>query len=83
MAEKLGNLGEIETLQRLLAIKRTDCYVNQKPITLTEEEFNRVEKVLEDFSYVLRNLYMYENTLRNDDFGALVDIIKEMKEKDY
>lgn len=50
MAEKLGNLGEVETLQRLLAIKRTDCYVNQKPITLTEEEFNRVEKLLEDFS---------------------------------
>lgn len=81
--EKLGNLGEIETLQRILAIRKTDCAVKEKPITLSEEELDRIEDVLQDFSYVLRNLSMYEHILKSENFGALVDIIKEMKNKGY
>lgn len=81
--EKLGNLGQNALLQIQLAKKRMESFSKKQIITISESELKKIEDTLKDFDYVLSNLYLYENTLKNDQYGGLLRVIKDMKEKDY
>lgn len=81
--EKVGNLGQVQLMQRLVNKKVMDAYDSEDgSITLGKEEAKELEQLLNDFHYVLSNLCMWENALNNDQYGGLVSVIKNIKEKD-
>lgn len=83
MLKKEGNLGQVQLMQRLLDQKHMETYDKEdKSIVLNPEEYKELEQMLRDFKYVLSNLMMYENSLKNDQYGGLVSVIKDIKEKD-
>lgn len=81
--EKVGNLGQIALLERLLAEKHMISHAKEEPITLSEDELEEVLQALRDFQYAVSNLYLNENPLRNDQFGGLVRVIEDLRKKDY
>lgn len=79
----IGNLGKIAKMQNKIGMLRMHNYGKATPLSITSEELAEIEQTIGDFEYVLRNMNMYENQLKADQYGALVTIIAEMKEKDY
>lgn len=81
--EKVGNLGQVELMSRLLNQKYSKAYDSEeKEIKLDMQEYKELESLLNDFKYVLSNLVMWEYSLKDDQYGGLVDVIKDIKEKD-
>lgn len=80
---KIGNLSKIQSMQNTLGLKVMSSQMNNEEAILTKSEVAEIKQVLRDFDYVLHNLYLYENALRRDKYGALVSVSEEMKEKDY
>ena len=106
--EKVGNLGQIALLQRLLAKKHMNSYDNSSittadekyeeiesdlqdfmdnnncfPIIISQKELMEVEGALQDFEYVVRNLCLNENSLRDKQFSGLLKVLGDLKAKDY
>jgi len=75
--EKAGNLGKLDLLHRHLLLKQMrsedDC------VALSKEETDEVIKQLGEFRYVLTNLFLYQNSLENDQYRALVNIMKDLE----
>ena len=81
--EKVGNLGQVKLMQKLISQKTMSAYDREdKLITLSEEEYKELEQILSDFQYVLSNLMMWENSLKNDQYGGLLRVIDDIKKKD-
>ncbi|WP_144472997.1 hypothetical protein [Bacillus pumilus] len=81
--EKVGNLGQVQLMQRLVSQKSMKASVNQdKSIVLSEKEHKELESLLHDFQYVLSNLMTSENALKKDGYGGLVSVIEDVKKKD-
>lgn len=81
--EKVGNLGQVQLMHRLISKKSMDAYdTEDRSITLSEEEAKYLEQLLSDFQYVLSNLFLNENSLRTDQFGGLVKVIEDIRAKD-
>jgi hypothetical protein len=80
--EKVGNLGQVELMRRLLALKSVSSNGNPTSVTISKEEYIELEHILSDFQYVLSNLMMWENSLKNDQYGGLIKVIEDIKKKD-
>lgn len=77
--EKVGNLGQVQLMQRFLAERAME---QEGKLILNKEEVKELDQMLSDFQYVLSNLMMWENTLKNDQYGGLTKVIEDIKAKD-
>lgn len=75
--KKAGNLGKLDLLFRHLYLKQMNS--EDGGLSLSEEEVNEVIQQLGAFKHVLSNMYLYENSLKNDQYGALVSILKDLE----
>ncbi|UUV46113.1 hypothetical protein [Bacillus phage vB_BanS-Thrax1] len=75
--EKAGNLGKLDLLHRHLYLKQMRSEDNS--VALSEEEVNEVIQQLGAFRHLLSNMFLYQNSLENDKYGALVSILKEFE----
>ncbi|GAB6253517.1 hypothetical protein BCSAG_48350 [Bacillus cereus] len=81
--EKVGNLGQVQLMQRLINQKVMGVYDKEdKSIILSEEEHKELEQMLRDFHHILANLFLHENRLRSDQYGGIVMVLDEVKKKD-
>jgi hypothetical protein len=80
--KKEGNLGQVELMIRLLSQKAMEGYDKETPVTLNKEEYEYLQQMLSDFKNVLANLLMWENSLKDDQYGGLISVIEEIKKKD-
>lgn len=81
--EKLGNLGQVALMQRLLGQKQSKAMDNESDsLEISLEEYAELESLLEDYRYIMSNLVMYENSLKNDQYAGLVSVIEHIRKKD-
>lgn len=73
--EKAGNLGKLDLLKRHLYLGQMRS--EDGGLALSKEEVDEVLEQLSKFSHILSNLYLYQNSLENDQYRALVSILKE------
>lgn len=81
--EKLGNLGQVALMQRLLSKKQSKAEDEGKEsFEITFDEYKELESLLNDYRHIMSNLVMYENSLKNDQYKGLVEVINSIREKD-
>jgi len=80
--EKVGNLGQIELMSRLVNQKMMHAFDNNGEITFSADEAKELDQIVKDFQYVVSNLKMWKNGLESDGYGGLIDVIKTIEKKD-
>lgn len=81
--EKLGNLGQVALMQRLLGRKQSKAIDNESgSLEISLEEYAELESLLEDYRFIMSNLVMYENSLKDDGYKGLVSVIEHIRKKD-
>lgn len=69
-----GNLGRVDLLTRHLSKK----YFSDDS-SISKEELEEITYQLDKFNYLLSNLFLYQNTLKDDNYGALSSILEELE----
>lgn len=82
MNEK-SNLNRLDELQRVIEKKKFDAHMDGDSVTISKDELSEIEQALNEFQYVSRNLHLNENVLKDNQFGGLVQVIKDIKSRGY
>ena len=69
-----GNLGRADLLNRHMSKKYFFDDSN-----ISKEELEEISYQLGKFNYLLSNLFLYQNSLKNDGYGALSSILEELE----
>lgn len=75
MKSGYSNLGSTQRLMNVLGAKSA----GKEEITLTKEEIEEIRDHLEKFNLLMTNMFHYRNTLINDDYTGLVDVLDSLK----
>lgn len=80
--EQKGNLGRVDLLIRHLTLQHSDSVFNkdiEDKLELSKEELYEIMYQLQQFNYLLSNVYLNQNSLEQQGYSGLVSILKEQE----